>query len=90
VNIRKSGCFNSSLIGHRTWARFLKSSQLQGLIIGHNLMWVKERAARNKLSSRAVMGPVAQYEELLEKAASGNGAQNVPNAAVIAADATGE
>ena len=52
-------------------------------------MWVKKRTHRNKITSRAIMGPVAEYEQILAKAASGDGAQNIPNAVVIAADAEG-
>jgi hypothetical protein len=36
------------------------------------------------------MGPVAEYEQILKKAAEGNDAQSVPNAVVIAADSEGK
>jgi hypothetical protein len=52
-------------------------------------MWVKKRVARNKITERANMGPIAEYEQKLQKAAAGNDAQSVPNAVVIAADSEG-
>jgi len=53
-------------------------------------MWVKQRTARNRITSRATMGPVAEYEQILKKAAAGNDGRSVPNAVVISADSEGK